>query len=365
MSTTTTAAVLRDPEGPFTLEEVKLGDLGPHEVLVRVVATGFCHTDLLPRGMSSYALPAILGHEGSGVVVEVGSDVEHLRPGDPVVLSFASCGACDQCRSGHPAYCLDFLMLNMAARDPDGSTSAIDTEGQPLANRWFGQSSFAGHAIVNERGVVVVDADLPLELMGPLGCGIQTGAGTVLNVMRVSPGQSIVVFGAGAVGLAAVMAAKIAGAADIVAVDLHQSRLDLALELGATRVVLASARDIDEQVMNGTTGLDFALDTTGIDSVMTQALGVIRSGGELVLVGGSTDMFVAHPTQLIGRRVTYVLEGDADPQQFIPLLIQHWRVGRFPFDRLITTYPLTDINTAETESRLGTAIKPVLLVSAR
>ena len=363
MSTTTTAAVLRDPEAEFTLEEIHLDDVGPTEVLVRIVGAGFCHTDVISRDLAAYALPAIMGHEGAGVVVEVGSDVRRFQPGDHVVLSFAFCGECAHCLAGHPAYCVNFPGLNMTARNQDGSTSATASDGTPLGNRWFGQSSFARHAIVDQRSVVKVDSDLQLELLGPLGCGIQTGAGAVLRVMKVQPGQSVVVFGAGAVGLSAIMAAKLAGASDIVAVDLHENRLELARELGATRVVLANDPDADDAILNGTLGLDYALDTTGVEEVMSLATTVVGVDGLIVLVGASMAGFSVHPTQLTGKSVTYILEGDADPQQFIPELIAHWKAGRFPFDRLVTTFPFEQINEAEEASKSGRAIKPVLLVS--
>ena len=362
MTTTTSAAILRDPDLPFTIEEVALGELGPRDVLVRVVAVGFCHTDATARTTSSYVLPAILGHEGSGLVAEVGSEVQGITPGDAVVLSFASCGQCAQCRKGVPAYCSSFLALNMTGRDLLGATNAVDAEGSAVQSRWFGQSSFAGYCIVNERSAVVIEHDLPLEIMGPLGCGIQTGAGSVLNEMKLTAGQSIAVFGAGAVGLAAIMAARAAGASDIVAIDLHQSRLDLALELGATRAVLATDKRLVERVVGDSEGLDFAFDTTGVGAVMANAIAVVGAGGEIVLVGASLDGLALHPSALIGKRVGYVLEGGADPQKFIPLLIGLWREGRFPFDRLVTKYPFADINVAEADSRSGVSIKPVLLL---
>ncbi|WP_137844615.1 NAD(P)-dependent alcohol dehydrogenase [Microbacterium sp. 2FI] len=359
--TTTTAAVLREPDGPFLLEAVTLPDLGPRDVLVRLVGVGFCHTDVTPRDLAAYVLPAILGHEGSGIVTQVGAGVDSVRVGDSVVLSFASCGRCAHCLGGQPAYCDEFMALNLAGRDLQDGTEVIDSAGEPVGGRWFGQSSFAQYAIAKERSVVVVDPKLPLELMGPLGCGIMTGAGAVLNEMKLAPGQSVVVFGAGAVGLSAVMAAKLAGATDIVAVDLHQSRLDLAVELGATRTVLASARNLDDKVRGDSDGLDFALDTTARESIMSLAIDVVRTGGKIVLVGAGSDSVTVFPTQLVGKHLTYVFEGSSDPQVFIPTLIEHWRDGRFPFDRLVTTYPFEDINTAEADSRSGQAIKPVLL----
>ncbi|GAA1705875.1 NAD(P)-dependent alcohol dehydrogenase [Microbacterium sediminicola] len=363
MTTTTTAAVLRDPESPFSFEEVALADLGPTEILVDLVSVGFCHTDVVARGMAAYVLPAILGHEGAGTVAAVGSDVDRVAVGDAVVLSFASCGACDQCLSGTPSYCALFTPLNMSARNLDGTVSATDADGNEIANRWFGQSSFATRAIVDQNSAVRVAPDVDLTKVGPLGCGIQTGAGTVLRAMDLQPGQSIVVFGAGAVGLAAVLGAKLAGAADIVAVDLHQSRLDLALELGATRVVLGSDRRLVEKITDDGPGLDFALDTTGVSSVMEAAIDSVGPGGAVMLVAASEAGLSLHPTQLTGKTISYVLEGAADPQEFIPYLVEKWQAGEFPFDRLIRTYPFDQIDKAEADSHSGDAIKPVLLFS--
>lgn len=362
LTITTTAAVLRDPESPYSIETVTLADLAPTEVLVKLVGTGFCHTDVVARGMASYVLPAILGHEGAGTVEAIGSDVDRVKVGDPVILTFASCGACAQCLAGKPSYCALFTPLNMSGRSIGGSASATDATGADVANRWFGQSSFAGHSIVDQRSVVPVSADVDLALAGPLGCGILTGAGTVLCAMDVQPGQSIVIYGTGAVGLAAVLGAKLAGAADIVAVDLHQSRLDLALELGATRTVLGSDRRLVDKIIDGGAGLDYALDTTGVSSIMEAAIESVGPGGSIVLVAASEAGLELHPTQIIGKTLSYVLEGGVDPQEFIPYLVAEWQAGNFPFDRLIATYPFEQIDRAEADSHSGAAIKPVLLL---
>ncbi|RNL62861.1 NAD(P)-dependent alcohol dehydrogenase [Nocardioides marmoriginsengisoli] len=362
MKTLTTAAVLRSPEAGFALEQIQLADLGPTEVLVRIAGVGFCHTDMMARSAMSWLLPGILGHEGSGIVQEVGAGVDSVKPGDAVVLSFASCGACGQCERGRPSYCAQFFELNLTGRAPDGGTSASDRQGHELLNRWFGQSSFAEHSIVDQRNVVAVAADLPLHLLAPLGCGIQTGAGTVLRALKLQPGQSIVVFGAGAVGLAAVMAAKMAGAKDIVAVDLHKSRLTIAKELGATRTIVGTDADLVAKITDGGIGLDFAFDTTGVTSVMEQAIAAVGPGGEIALVAASEAALSFHPTLLTGKRLSYVMVGDADPQEFIPYLIGQWVAGEFPFDRLITTYAFEDISKAEADSHSGSVIKPVLVL---
>jgi aryl-alcohol dehydrogenase len=365
--TTTRAAVLRAPDKPYVIEDVVLGELRPDEVLVRIVGTGMCHTDLLPRNpaMGMSIEPVILGHEGSGIVESIGAAVTRVGPGDHVLISFDSCGGCPSCLGGAPAYCPEFRPRNLTSRRVDGSASASSPDGAVIGNRWFAQSSFAGHAVATERNLVVVDADLPLELLGPLGCGIQTGAGAVLNEMRLAPGQSIAVFGTGAVGLAAVMAARLAGAGDIVAVDVKESRLEMARELGATRLVHGgpdvSGADVAAQIAAGGRRVDFTFDTTAVTDVMATAVTVLACPGKAVLVGVGTGKLEIAPTALAGRTVTFVIEGSAVPQLFLPHLIEFWKQGRFPFERLIRSYPLSEINAAEADSLSGATIKPVLV----
>lgn len=360
----TIAAVLRAPDAPYSLETVDLADPGPGQVLVRIVGVGHCHTDLLPRsGMLPIPMPVIAGHEGAGVVEAVGPGVTSVSPGDHVVLSFASCGGCAPCTDGHPASCDLFAPLNLFGGTLDGSVVARDAGGAPVSARWFGQSSFAGHALATERNVVRIDPDLPLELMGPLGCGIQTGAGSVLNVLRVAAGDTVAVYGTGAVGLAGVMAAAAAGATTIVGVDVNPARLEVALELGATHVVDAREGDVAARVVAASGGgVAKALDTTGVGAVAQAAVDAVRVRGTVALVGVShPDLVVSGASLAMGKTVTGVIEGDAVPQTFIPLLTRLWRAGRFPFDRLVRTYPLADIDLAEQAAARGEVIKPVLL----
>lgn len=360
------AAVFRAHDQPYRIEEVTLGALAADELLVRIVGVGMCHTDMLLRNpaMAAALAPAILGHEGSGVVEAVGAAVTRAKVGDHVLISFDSCGGCTSCLQGSPAYCVEFMARNVTARRADGTSNATTATGEAVANRWFGQSSFAEYSVATERNIVVVDKDLPLEMLGPLGCGLQTGAGSVLNEMRLAPGQSIAVFGAGAVGLAAVMAAKLSGAADIVVVDLHPSRLELALELGATRVVLGSSDDIRSQIIGGGPGMHFTFETTAVTAVMTTAIEVLAMRGKAVLVGAGGGEFTVAPSLLAGRTVTYALEGSAIPQLFLPQLISYWQRGLFPFEKLVRTYSLDEINQAEADSLSGVTIKPVFVVSA-
>ena len=359
------AAVLRGAAEPYRVETVQLDDPGPGEALVRVAASGLCHTDLFGRsGLFGEAfLPAILGHEGAGVVEAVGPGVTAVTPGDHVVLSFDSCGGCPGCLTGAPSHCAEFELRNFLGARADGTGCARDASGAGLTSRWFGQSSFAEYAVATVRNMVKVDKDAPLSVLSPLGCGIQTGAGAVLNSLRLAPGQSLAVFGVGAVGLAAVMAAKLSGAAEIVAVDLLPARRELALELGATRAVDGADPALVAAVRATGPGLDASFDTTGVTSVMSAAVEVLTRPGSCVLVGGGLDSFTIHPAALAGKTVTFVYEGAALPQLFIPRLVGLWERGLFPFDRLIREYPLAEINQAEADAQSGATVKPVLLMS--
>ncbi len=359
------AAVLRAGDKPYSIEELSLADPGPGEILVRIVGVGMCHTDMVPRAPEFQALaplPLVPGHEGAGIVEAVGPGAQGVAVGDHVVLSFDSCGACRNCRSGHPAYCDLFLPKNLSARNLDGSSPASDAHGKPVGARWFGQSSFATHAIATARNAVVVDKALPLDLLGPLGCGIQTGAGSILIAMNVRFGSSVAVYGAGAVGLAAIMAARVAGATTIIAVDLHPSRLELARSLGATHVVDGKAGDVVAQVQAVSGPIDYAFDTTGVPAVILGAVTALRQLGVCGLVGvRGSDLAFPPLTLEMGKTVMGIFEGDAVPQLFIPQMIQLWQQGRFPFDKLIQKFPMKEIDQAEHASLAGKVVKPVLL----
>lgn len=355
-----TAAVLRSPDGPYGLERVDLDDPAEGEVVVRIVAAGLCHTDQLPRQLG--LVPIVTGHEGAGVVEAVGPGVERVKVGDHVVCSYDSCGECAACERGEPWNCETFMMRNLTGRDVHWGTRLHDAQGAEIASRWFAQSSFATHALVPARNVVVVDESLSLELLAPLGCGLLTGAGSVLEALAVGSGDRLVVFGAGAVGLAAVMAAAATGVEQIVAVDVRPKRLALATELGATASVDGNVDDLGAELLGALGGLaDYTFDTTGVPSVILAALGILRPGGHCGLVGIQTGDLVLDAGALVGKTVTGILEGNADPQVVIPRLIALWQDGRFPIERLVQTFPLAAINEAEEASLSGEVIKPVLL----
>jgi aryl-alcohol dehydrogenase len=360
-----TAAVLRSVEDDYSIEEIELPKIEAGQVLVRIVSAGICHTDSLLRTMASAPLPIIPGHEGAGVVEEVGAGITHVSAGDHVVLSYDYCGSCRNCRLAHTSYCDQFMARNFVGRSLDGSAGATDATGASVASRWFGQSSFATYAIATANNVVVVPQDADLTLLGPLGCGVQTGAGSVFNTLNVRPGSAFAVYGAGAVGLSALLAAVVAGATTIVAVDRHQHRLELALSLGATHVIDASdTDDVAGQVTAITGGgACAALDTTGVPEVVTAAIAGLRMTGICGLVGASSRNITLQASAIFGRHVVGIFEGDAVPHVLIPALVRLWQAGRFPFDRFVQTYDLADASAAEQASLRGEVVKPVLLPS--
>lgn len=360
-----TAAVARARFGAFAVETVDLCDPRDDEMLVEVTASGMCQTDLHGRdGYYGTPLPAVFGHEGAGIVRAIGRGVTKFKPGDHVVVSYPWCGACPNCLSERPSYCLSVQDLKMGGARADGST-LHSQNGKPVYGSFFQQSSFGNFTIANERWTVKVRNDAPLELLGPLACGGQTGAGAVLNVCKPKPGDSLAVFGVGGVGLSALMAAKIAGCDPIIAVDVRPNRLALARALGATHVVDHSGRDkvVDDIRKFTGGGVRFSIDTSAVASVLREAIEVLMQAGTCVLLGSArsgTDASFDMPFLQQGRSVRGVLQGDSVPQAFIPQLIDHIMADRFPIERMITYYNLADINRAAEDSVSGKTIKPVL-----
>jgi len=303
----------------------------------------------------------VLGHEGAGVVVEVGKSVTAVQKGDHVVLTFGSCGHCRPCASGHPAYCVSQPPLNFAGRRTDGSVTIHDSKGEPVNAVFFGQSSFATHSVSPARNVIKVRRDAPLKFLGPLGCGLMTGAGAVLNVLKPDADSTFAIFGTGALGFAALFAAKLAGCRRIVAVDRVRSRLELARELGASEVIDTSSTELDK-ALGELGGCDAALDTTGVPRVIEAAVGALKPCGQLGLVGASHEstmsMNIMH--MISGRVIRGIVEGDSDPTRFIPFLVERFLEGGFPIDRIAGFYPFEHINAAVSASTSGKTIKSIL-----
>ncbi|MEB2514162.1 NAD(P)-dependent alcohol dehydrogenase [Pseudomonas sp. YuFO20] len=361
------AAVLRTSGAPLQIEDVLLEAPRPTEVRVRVVATGVCHTDMVVRDqLFPTPLPIILGHEGAGVVDAVGSAVTTVQPGDHVVMTYMSCGLCLPCETGHPAHCTHMHPLNFGGGRLDGSTSACSCgNDHAIHDHFFGQSSFSTYTIANERNVVKVPKQAPLELLGPLGCGIQTGAGSVLNALKVEAGSSFAAFGAGAVGLAAVMAAKVAGATTIIAVDVTPSRLELALELGATHVINSREEDPVQRIQAITQGgVNYSLECSGRSEVLRQAIDSVTTLGTCGIVGatkvGTEVAFNINDVMIPGKRIMGIVQGDVVANAFIPKLVDLFLQGRFPFDKLCKFYEFDEVNQAMADSERGVTIKPIL-----
>jgi len=360
-----TAAVARAKKAPLTIEEITLGEPRADEVLVRLVAAGICHTDISMRDHLIYPVPhpVVLGHEGAGIVERIGVGVTRVVPGDAVILASAFCGHCPSCDAGFPIYCYEFHERNFEGTRIDGSSPL--SKGKEVIYYYQGQSSFATHAVLRERSVVKVPKDAPLEMLGPFGCGIMTGAGAVINSLGVDIDHSVAVFGTGSVGLSAIMAAKLVGAGTIIAVDLVDARLELARELGATDTINSGRQSAPEAVRKILPlGVDFIVDTTANPTVLREAVALLALRGTLGLVGGAPKglEFPLDVQHMLtgGRTVRGIIEGDANPDIFLPKLVDLFVKGKFPIDRLVTFYPFARINDAIADSLSGKVVKPIL-----
>jgi aryl-alcohol dehydrogenase len=360
------AAILREGTTRMAVETVSLRELRSDEVLVRLAGTGVCHSDVAVRdGAFPIPRPIVLGHEGSGTVEKVGARVGKVAPGDKVVLTYIACGECPTCRAAEPAYCREFAPRNLSGLRPDGS-SAVEQQGRSVGVHFFGQSSFATYSVANERNVVKVRPDAPIERLGPLGCGVQTGAGSVMNALRPRKGSSFVVLGGGGVGLSAAMAALVEGCSPVIVVEPNAARREIARRVGATHVIDPSTTDDLTakliEVSGG--GVNYAADTSGKPKIAEQAFAALAPRGELALIAfyGLTATASFSLLDLTGKglKVRGVTEGDAIPEQFIPRLVELHMQGRFPLEHLIRYYDLEAINQAVDDQASGATIKPVV-----
>jgi aryl-alcohol dehydrogenase len=354
MTTHATAAILREPTGRFALERVELDELRRDEVLIRNEASGICHTDLL--ACERVALPAVLGHEGAGVVEAVGAAVTRVRVGDRVALSYPWCGLCPRCDGGEPYLCARHMQLAFAGMRLDGS-QPIALGGRPISSAFFQQSSFATRCIALERAVVPVRGAQPSGLLAAIPCGVQTGAGAVLNSLAVSARHSLAVFGVGAVGMSAIMAGSLVGAHPLIAIDVLPERLMLARELGASHTLDARSADLAARLQDIVRdGVDFTLETAAL-----------ASGGTcgMVIAPHLGRKYPFSPSEVFSRaaRLIGIIQGSAVPRLFLPELLELHERGRFPFDRMVKYYELDAINEAIADTQAGRTIKPVLIMS--
>ncbi|CAM4202768.1 NAD(P)-dependent alcohol dehydrogenase [Lacicoccus alkaliphilus] len=350
----------------YEIETVKLSEIQDDEIRVKMVASGICHSDEVARtGELPHPLPAILGHEGAGIVEEVGSYVKNIKAGDQVVLSYKYCGHCNHCLTGKPASCNSFASLNLDGKRSEGTYYFEKPDGTKINS--YMHSAFSTYSIVKQENVTVVDDDVDLRLVGPLGCGFMTGAGTVFNGLKPEAGSTIAVFGTGAVGMAALMAGKIAGCTKVIGIDIHDDRLELARELGATHVINSKTQDIEEEVnqLTGNQGINYIVDTTGVVPVIKTAISLLAKEGVIAPIAvqkGDLELNVLTELSVSNRSIIGVLMGNTIPQLTIKQLVELHRANRFPFDKLIEFYKFEDINQASQDSASGKTVKPVLII---
>lgn len=360
-----TAAVLREPHGNFSLESAILDNLQDGELLVRLEACGICHTDEKFREL--LPLPAVLGHEGAGIVEETSPGVNTVKTGDRVILSYPWCGKCPHCMANEPYQCESISVLKFGGSRIDKSRT-IFIDGEPVTSAFFQQSSFASCAIVPERSVIPAPPDLPAEMLAALPCSIQTGAGAIINSFGIKKEESLIIFGTGAVGLSAVMAAKMMGAGPIICVDKIQNRLDLATELGADHVLNINAGDIPRMVREiKPRGVQYVFETSTTVKALEDSLECIGQGGRIGIVsyphGGEKFPFTTKNLFLRLGSIQGIIQGHSVPLKFIPKMIDWQRQGIFPYHKLITVYAFSDINNAFRDAAAGKVVKPVLIMN--
>ena len=365
----TEAAVVSETGGQFVLEEIELSAPRKDEVIVQLEASGMCHADLSARaGHIPFPLPAVLGHEGVGRIVEVGSAVDEVAVGDRVVISFSWCGRCSACLGGTPVYCQDWPRLNLVGGSRYDGSATVCGPRESLHGHFFGQSSFSRCIVTAAHSVVRVPEDVPAAVLAPLGCGVQTGVSAVTTVLSPAPGARVAVFGVGAVGLAAIMGLGITGATQIIAVDLHPKRLALARKIGATDTIDATSGGVVEQIaqLTGGRGLSGAVETSGNLGSLRSAIACLGPAGMCVVIGvpraGETVAVDVVDLVARGLRVVGTNQGDAVPRSFIPHLIDLHQHGRLPVEKIVTCFDFEEINRAAEESLNGSVIKPVLLM---
>lgn len=362
-----TAAVMPERSGRWLLEQLELADPAPHEVVVRVVASGICQTDVHARdGFFPLGWPAVYGHEGAGVVERLGTKVTGLAAGDHVIMANPSCGECVNCREGYEAYCVRSRQIKSSGLRTDG-TVALHRGETPVYGSFFQQSSFSTFSLATERNVIKIPGDAPLEILAAFPCGVNTGAGAVMNVLKPRSGSSFAVFGAGTVGLAGLMAAKLAGCDPIIAVDLFENRLVLARELGATHTFDARSAEVAAEVRRiaGGAGVHYSLEAAGVPTALRAAIDALAPRGTCCLVGSAregVEASIEMRTLQQGRVMRGCVQGESVVKEFLPQLVELYRAGRLPVDRLVHHYDFASINEAVADMLAGHTVKAVLKI---
>jgi len=358
------AAVLRAVQQPLTIEDVQISKPGPREVLVRTVAAGVCHSDLhFQTGAYTYPMPAVLGHESAGVVEQVGSDVHYVQPGDHVITCLSVfCGSCEFCLSGRPALCTKQGLRRASTEAP-----RLSQGGTPIW-QFLDLSSYAEQMLVHEHAIVKIRKDMPLDRAALIGCGVTTGVGAVFNTAKVAPGSTVAVIGCGGVGLSAVQGAAIAGAGRVIAIDMLESKLELARKFGATDTVNAKQGDPVEQVRELTSGgVDYSFEAIGLKIAAEQAFAMLKNGGTATVIGMiPLGQKVELPgfDFLLEKKIQGSSMGSNRFRTDMPKYVEMYLNGKLNLDDLVSRrIKLSEINDAFAALATGEVARSVIMMS--
>ncbi|MDX2381652.1 MAG: Zn-dependent alcohol dehydrogenase [Acidimicrobiia bacterium] len=358
------AAVLNSAPGVLDIEEVEIGEPGPREVLIRTAAAGVCHSDLhFMEGKYPFPCPAVLGHESAGVVEAVGSMVQYVEPGDHVITCLSAfCGHCSQCTDGHLTLCEN---KNTELVRRPGEPPRLSRNGE-VVNQFIHLSSFAEQMLIHEHALVKIDSDMPLDRAALIGCGVTTGLGAVFRTATVAPGETVAVIGCGGIGLAAIQGARIAGANKVIAVDMVESKLELAQQLGATHMIDASSGDAVsavKEIAGG--GVHHAFEAVGMKQTAEQAFQMLRPGGQATVIGMipvGTTVEIHGPELLSEKTLTGSNMGSNQFRTDMPRYIEMYLDGRLLLDEMISkTIPLEQINDGFDEMKAGNVARSVVV----
>ncbi len=358
------AAVLNSVPGQLDIQEVEIGEPGPREVLIKTVAAGLCHSDLhFMEGKYPYPCPAVLGHESAGIVEAVGSMVHYVQPGDHVITCLSAfCGHCSQCTDGHLSLCEN--KGTELVRQP-GEDARITRDGETV-NQFLHLSSFAEKMLVHEQALVKIRPEMPFDKAALIGCGVTTGLGAVFRTAKVEPGSSVAVIGAGGIGLAAIQGARIAGANKIIAIDMLDSKLELAQQMGATHIVNAGKEDAVAKVKEITEGgVHYSFEAVGMKETAEQSFQMLRPGGQATVIGMipvGTKIELHGPELLSEKTLTGSNMGSNQFRTDMPRFVDMYLDGRLMLDEMVSAHiKLEDINAGFDEMKKGSVARSVIM----
>ena len=363
------AAVLHEVGGPFVIEDLTLQEPGAGEVLVRMVAAGICHSDWhFVTGALQRPFPVVLGHEGAGVVEEVGAGVTRVRPGDHVILNWSpDCGSCFYCKRGRNNLCERFLRARRGGTLMDGTTRL--QLGNEMVHQFSTVSTFAEYGVTDEASCVAIERDVPFEVGAVVGCAVMTGFGAVMNTEQVRADDSVAVYGCGGIGLNILQGAALCGAEPIIAVDRVPEKLNTARGFGATHAIEAGEETVEEiRSLTEGRGADYVYEAVGLPVLQEEAFEAVRPGGDLIIVGvaprDSTARFSTFAVHAQEKRVVGCLYGTANTRRDFPLILDLYKKGKLKLDELISRkYRLEDINTAYEDLLNGEINRGVIVYS--